>query len=104
MKLKRKRNKHRNQPRKRSSVFEGMVDMTKHGTAYMICEDLDSDVFVPKKKLLNALHNDRVEVKILNKNKGKYSGEITRIIERNTTHFVGKYQSRDRKSTRLNSS
>jgi len=93
MKLKRKRNKHRNQPRKRSSVFEGMVDMTKHGTAYIICEDLDSDVFVPKKKLLNALHNDRVEVKILNKNKGKYSGEITRIIERNTTHFVGKYQS-----------
>src|SRR5699024_11070993 len=65
----------------------------KHGTAYIICDDLDSDVFVPRKKLKGALHNDRVEVRILNKNKGKYSGEITGIIERNTTHFVGRYQS-----------
>lgn len=93
MKLKRKDNKTKKSKMKKTSSYEGVVDMTKHGTAYIICNDLDSDVFVPRKKLNGALHNDRVEVRILNENKNKYSGEIVRVTERNTTHFVGRYQS-----------
>lgn len=78
---------------KKSRIFEGTVDMTKHGTAYIICELLDADVFVPKKKLNGALHNDKVEVMVLSKNNNKYSGEIIKIIERNTNRFVGRFQS-----------
>lgn len=78
---------------KASRIFEGKVDITKHGSAYIICDDLDTDVFVPKSRLKGALDNDRVEVMVLSKNKNKYSGEVIKIIERNTSHVVGRYQS-----------
>lgn len=78
---------------KASRIFEGKVDMTKHGSAFIICEGLESDVFVPKNRLKGALDNDRVEVMVLSKNKSKYSGEVIKIIERNTSHVVGRYQS-----------
>ena len=78
---------------KASRIFEGKVDMTKHGSAFIICDGLESDVFVPKNRLKGALDNDRVEVMVLSKNKSKYSGEVIKIIERNTSHVVGRYQS-----------
>ena len=78
---------------KASRIFEGKVDMTKHGSAFIICDGLESDVFVPKNRLKGALDNDRVEVMVLSKNKSKYSGEVIKIVERNTSHVVGRYQS-----------
>lgn len=78
---------------KASRIFEGIVDITKHGSAYIICEGLESDVFVPKSRLKGALDNDRVEVMVLSKNKNKYTGEVIKIVERNTIHVVGRYQS-----------
>lgn len=78
---------------KSSRIFEGKVDMTKHGSAFVICDGLESDVFIPRNRMKGALNNDRVEVIVLSKTKNKYSGEIIKIIERNTTHFVGTYQS-----------
>ncbi|MBY5956528.1 ribonuclease R [Membranicola marinus] len=78
---------------KNSRIFEGKVDMTKHGSAYIISDGLESDVFVPRKRLKGALDNDRVEVMVLSKSQNKYTGEVIKIVQRNTTHFVGKYQS-----------
>ncbi len=78
---------------KESRIFEGKVDMTKHGSAFVICDGLESDVFISRNKLKGALDNDRVEVIVLSKSKNKYSGEVIKVIERNTTHFVGTYQS-----------
>lgn len=78
---------------KTSRIFEGKVDMTKHGSAYIVCDALESDVFVPRQRLKGALDHDTVEVMVISKNKNKYSGEVTKIIERNTSHVVGKYQS-----------
>src|SRR5690606_23240360 len=78
---------------KASRSFEGKVDMTKHGSAFVICDGLESDVFIPRNRLKGALDNDRVEVIVLSKTKSKYSGEVIKVIERNTTHFVGTYQS-----------
>lgn len=78
---------------KSSRIFEGKVDMTKHGSGYIICDGLEEDVFVPRKRLKGAMDNDLVEVMVLSKNKNKYSGEVIKVVERNTTHFVGTYQS-----------
>lgn len=77
---------------KKTRIFEGIVDMTKHGSAYIVCDGLESDVFVPLKRLKGALDRDRVEVMVLSKNKDKYTGEVLKVLERNTTHFVGTYQ------------
>lgn len=73
------------------NYYEGIVDMTGRNNAYVICEDLDTDVFVPFNLLNRALHGDLVEVYVFpRRRKGKkIEGEITKILERKKTTFVG---------------
>jgi ribonuclease R/exosome complex exonuclease DIS3/RRP44 len=68
----------------------GTVDITGRGNAYIIVEGMDDDVFVPFNKLKKAFHRDVVEVYIFPRRKGKkLEGEITKIISRDKTSFVG---------------
>lgn len=68
----------------------GTVDITGRGNAYIIVEGMDDDVFVPFNKLKKAFHNDTVEVYIFPKRNGKkLEGEITKVVERSKTEFVG---------------
>mgnify|MGYP000179035535 CR=1 FL=1 len=71
-------------------TFEGVVDATSKGDAYIITEDLEKDIYVKNKDLNHALDGDRVEVLILKKSfKSNSTGEVTRILERSTHRFVG---------------
>lgn len=81
-----------------SNVFEGVVDMTNRGDAYIKVEDLHTDIYVPSKKLNTAFHKDNVEVYVANlKPHGRKSeGEVTKIIERNKIKFVGKIEINER--------
>ncbi len=76
------------------NYFTGIVDVTGRGNAYVICEDLEEDVFIPFNKLNKAFHDDVVEIYVFPKRKRnkKTEGEITRIIERKRTSFVGVLQ------------
>ena len=68
----------------------GTVDITGRGNAYIVVEGLDDDVFVPFNKLKKAFHRDVVEVYIFPRRKGKkLEGEITKIVSRDKTSFVG---------------
>ncbi len=68
----------------------GTVDITGRGNAYIIIEGMDDDVFVPFNKLKKAFHKDTVEVYIFPKRNGKkLEGEITSIVARNKSSFVG---------------
>ena len=68
----------------------GRVDITGRGNAYIVVEGIDDDVFVPFNKLNKAFHKDTVEVYIFPRRKGKkLEGEISRVIQRNKTSFVG---------------
>lgn len=81
-----------------SNVFEGQVDMTSRGDAYIVVEQLETDIYVHSKKLNKAFHKDIVEVYVPNlKPHGRKSeGEITKIIERFKTKFVGKIEIEER--------
>ena len=71
-------------------TFEGIVDATSKGDAYIITEELDKDVHVKNKDLNHALDGDKVEVYVFKqRHKSNSSGEVTRIIERSTHRFVG---------------
>ena len=71
-------------------LFEGIVDATSKGDAYIITEDLEKDIHVKNKDLNHALDGDRVEVYVFNKRfKSNSSGEVTKILERSTNRFVG---------------
>ena len=72
------------------TYFTGMVDLTTSGNAYIVVDDLDDDVFVPYNRLNKAFHGDTVEVFLKPKRKGKKAeGEISKVIERKKTSYVG---------------
>ncbi len=71
----------------------GKIDINQQGNGYVICEDLDRDIFIPNRNLNHALHNDYVKVYIYHrKANGKTEGDIVEIIERAKTEFVGVLQ------------
>lgn len=73
-----------------SDTYTGRVDMTGRGNAYVIVEDMDEDIFVSANKTNKAFHRDTVEVSVYNKKNGKkLEGEVTKIVERYKSAFVG---------------
>mgnify|MGYP003675051422 CR=1 FL=1 len=72
------------------SYHTGKVDVTGRGNAYIIIEGFEDDVFVPFNKLNKAFHKDTVQVYVYPRRKGKkLEGEVTKVIERYKTSFVG---------------
>jgi len=71
-------------------VLIGRVDMTRNGSAYIVCDDLEDDIYVPARKLNYALNGDKVEVKFSKEpGRNRLNGEITRVLERKTEYFIG---------------
>ncbi len=73
-----------------NSYFTGILDMAARGNGYVICEELDDDIFIPANNINKALHGDEVEVYVYRRRKNnKLEGEIVTILERSKTEFVG---------------
>jgi ribonuclease R len=71
-------------------IYEGTVDMTRTGAAYIECEGLEQDIYVPAKYLGGAMHGDRVKVNLFfTGGRRKPEGEIVKVLERATTHVIG---------------
>lgn len=75
--------------RRVQDVLEGTLLMTKSRVGYVrINEELE--VFISDRNLHTAFHEDRVKVALFaKKHNDKVEGEITRIISRTKTQFVG---------------
>ncbi|MBB4081050.1 ribonuclease R [Lewinella aquimaris] len=76
---------------KRSTSYaEGRVDMTRSGAAYIIMDGEANDIFVPGGRLGNAQDGDKVKVRFWTPGgRRKPEGEVTEVLERSVTHFVG---------------
>ena len=75
------------------NYYTGKVDIAGRGQGYIIVEDLEDDIFVSSKNLNKALQGDIVEVYVFKRKKGgKTEGEVTKILERKRTEFVGTIQ------------
>ncbi len=71
----------------------GTIEITLRGMGYVIVEGMEEDIVVKNKNLNRALNGDTVEVYVFKRRKGgKVEGEITRVIKRNRTEFVGVIQ------------
>jgi len=68
----------------------GKVDLTRSGAAYVMIEELEDDVYVAPRHTNNAMQGDKVQVSV-HKPRGrrKAEGEILKIVERATEHFLG---------------
>jgi ribonuclease R len=73
-----------------STVVTGTVDMKNTGKAYVITEELGEDVYIAPNNTNHALNGDKVKVRLFPKRQGrKIEGQITEILERAKTQFVG---------------
>lgn len=69
-------------------LLEGKVDMTSRGTAYIIVEGSEKDIYINARNTGTTLNGDIVKVNVFSK-KAKLEGEIVEIVSRSKTTFVG---------------
>ena len=72
--------------------FEGRVQMSREGFAFVRVEGQEEDIFVKATKTRGALHGDLVRVAVTQEKDGqarRRSGEIIAILERSAKPFVG---------------
>ena len=70
--------------------YTGKVDMTRLGTAYIICDELEDDVHISTKYINGAMHGDKVEIAVWRpRGRRKMEGEILQVIERATKQVLG---------------
>lgn len=74
----------------KKQYYQGRLEVTSSGRGFVICDDLDNDIRIPKSGLNTAFDGDIVEVYCYKrKKKGALEGEIATILERKKTEFVG---------------
>lgn len=72
------------------SVITGRVMLIASGSAFVISEETEEDIYIPRKYMNRALNGDTVEVRIWARRKKRSpEGEITKIVKRNKSKFVG---------------
>ncbi|MBO3096777.1 ribonuclease R [Gelidibacter pelagius] len=71
----------------------GILDMAARGSGYIISPDFDEDVYIASNNINKALNGDEVEFYAYKRRKkGKFEGEITNIIKRAKSEYVGVIQ------------
>ena len=91
---KRKNSPNRKNHKKKHIVpeYEGIVQMSREGFAFIRIDGQDDDVYVKANKTRGALHGDRVRVAVTQEKTGaakRRSGEVIAILERSAKPFVG---------------
>ena len=77
----------------------GRLDLAAKGNGYIICDDFDDDVFIASNNINKALHGDEVEFYAYKRrNRGKIEGEITNVIKRAKSEYVGVIQIHNKKN------
>lgn len=73
--------------------YRGFLDMTAKGSGYVVVEELEEDVFIPSNSINKAFDGDEVEIYVYKRRRNKKpEGEITKVINRKKTRFVGVLQ------------
>ncbi|MEZ4856844.1 MAG: ribonuclease R [Gelidibacter sp.] len=71
----------------------GIIEISAKGTGYITSTDFDEDVFIASNNINRALNGDEVEFYAYKRRKkGKVEGEITNIIKRAKSEYVGVIQ------------
>lgn len=79
-----------------AKLIQGRVDMTRSGSAYIVSELMDSDVFVSPRHLNGALNGDTVNITLFparpmrrGQAPRKPEGQVVEVLKRATEHFLG---------------
>jgi len=70
--------------------YKGIFDLSTNGSGYVTSKDFKEDVYIPSNKTIGSLSGDEVEFYVhKRKKRGRYEGEITQVLKRHKTEFVG---------------
>ncbi len=76
--------------------LSGTYSASEKGYGFLVPDEKTSfgDLFIPAKATLGAMHGDRIMAKITGGSQGllRAEGEITRIIRRKTSSFIGRFE------------
>ncbi len=82
-----------------TEYYTGILDLAAKGNGYVICDEFEDDVFIASNNINKALDGDEVEFYVYKRRKrGKLEGEITGIIKRQKSEYVGVIQIQDKKN------
>ena len=72
--------------------YEGYVDMTRSGAGFVLVDELEDDIYIPKKYMGSSMNGDRVKVVLFDggRKRRKKEGRIVKVIERATKQFVAR--------------
>jgi len=77
----------------------GILDLGAKGNGYIICDDFEDDVFIASNNINKGLNGDEVEFYAYKRRvRGKMEGEITNIIKRAKSEYVGVIQIHEKKN------
>lgn len=77
----------------------GKLDLGAKGNGYIISDEFVDDVFIASNNINKALHGDEVEFYVYKRLKrGKMEGEITQVLKREKTEYVGIIQIHEKKN------
>lgn len=79
-------------PGQKIAGVEGIVDMTRTGSAYVVIEGQEDDVYVSATNMHTALHGDRVRLRTWTlPGRRKQEGEVVEIVQRAREQFIGTF-------------
>ncbi|WP_068596655.1 ribonuclease R [Vaginella massiliensis] len=71
----------------------GTIDITQSGSAYVLVEGSEKDIYVPKGKTKNAMQGDKVRLYLFPpKPHSRREGEVVEIVQRLKTQYTGIYE------------
>jgi ribonuclease R len=77
----------------KQTIVTGKVEVVSSGAAYVISEQSEADIYIPKEKVSGALSGDMVKVLVYgNPDTARPKGEIIEIVKRSRDEFVGTIQ------------
>ncbi|MDZ7773536.1 MAG: ribonuclease R [Balneolaceae bacterium] len=81
-------------------IVTGKMDVSRHGTGYLMVEDREEDVRINGKHMGTALKNDTVKAEILTDSGrgGQAEGKVLEVIERGNSIFVGTLKRQGKKN------
>jgi|TARA_B110000263_G_scaffold244781_1_gene253309 ribonuclease R len=74
-------------------TLTGVVDHVNKRYCFISVEEIAEDIKIKSKNMKNAIHGDKVIVKLLNNFSYKnFEGEIIKVLERSKNEYIGKIQ------------
>lgn len=71
----------------------GKIDITQSGSAYVLVEGSEKDIFIPKGKTKNAMQGDSVRIFLYpQKPHSRREAEVVEIVQRLKTQYTGIYE------------